>query len=90
MLKGYITVSEIAKQWKVNPRTIQVMCLKGKIQGTEKIGNMWMIPTGTERPVDKRVKSGKYIKGKGTWMKQTLKVDNFIQYAYNTGKYIDE
>lgn len=23
-------------------------------------------------------------------MKQTLKVDNFIQYAYNTGKYIDE
>ena len=62
MLKGYITVSEIAKRWKVNPRTIQVMCLKGKIQGAEKIGNMWMIPTETERPVDKRVKSGKYIK----------------------------
>lgn len=66
MLKGYITVSEIAKQWKVNPRTIQVMCLKGKIQGAEKIGNLWMIPTETERPVDKRVKSGKYIKGKRT------------------------
>lgn len=48
-----------------------------------------MIPTETERPVDERVKSGKYIKEKGTWMKQTLKVDNFIQYAYNTGKYID-
>ena len=66
------------------------MCLKGKIQGAEKIGNMWMILAETERPVDKRVKSGKYIKGKGTWMKQTLKVDNFIQYAYNTGKYINE
>lgn len=66
MLKGYITVSEIAKKWKVNPRTIQVMCLKGKIQGAEKIGNMWMIPAETERPVDKRVKSGKCIKGKGT------------------------
>ena len=66
MLKGYITVSEIAKKWKVNPRKIQVMCLKGKIQGAEKIGNMWMIPAETERPVDKRVKSGKYIKGKGT------------------------
>lgn len=23
-------------------------------------------------------------------MKQTLKVDNFIQYAYNMGEYIDE
>ena len=23
-------------------------------------------------------------------MKQTLKVDNFIQYAYNAGKYNDE
>ena len=31
MLIGYITVSEIAKRWKVNPRTIQVMCKKGKI-----------------------------------------------------------
>ena len=62
MLIGYITVSEIAKRWKVNPRTIQVMCKKGKIQGAEKIGNMWMIPTETERPVDERVKSGKYIK----------------------------
>lgn len=43
VIKGYITVSEIAKKWNVNPRTIQVMCLKGKIQGAEKIGNMWMI-----------------------------------------------
>ena len=38
MLIGYITVSEIAKRWKVNPRTIQVMCLKGKIQGAEICG----------------------------------------------------
>ena len=65
MLIGYITVSEIAKRWKVNPRAIQVMCLKGKIQGAEKIGNMWMIPTETERPVDKRVKAGKFIKKGG-------------------------
>ena len=49
-----------------------------------------MIPTETERPVDERVKSSKYIKEKGTWMKQTLKVDNFIQYVYNMGEYIDE
>ena len=56
------SVSEIAKRWKVNPRSIKVMCKKGKIQGAEKIGNMWMIPTETERPVDERVKSGKYIK----------------------------
>ena len=62
MLKGYITASEIAKKWKVNPRTIQVMCSKVKIKKKKKIGNMWMIPTETERPVDKRVKSGKYIK----------------------------
>lgn len=66
MIKGYITVSEIAKRWKVNPRSIQVMCLKGKIQGAEKIGNMWMIPVQTERPVDERVKFGKYTKEKET------------------------
>lgn len=41
-----------------------MMCLKGKIKGAEKIGNMWMIPIEAEPPLDERIKSGKYIKEK--------------------------
>jgi len=66
LIEGYVTVSEIAKRWEVKTRTIQMMCLKGKIQGAEKIGNMWMIPIDAERLVDERIKSGKYIKDKET------------------------
>lgn len=64
MIDSYVTVNEIAKKWDVKPRTIQMMCLKGKIKGAEKIGNMWMIPIEAERPLDERIKSGKYIKEK--------------------------
>lgn len=66
MIEGYVTVSEMAKKWRVKPRTIQMMCLKGKIDGAQKIGNMWMIPVETDRPVDERVKTGRYIKEKET------------------------
>ena len=40
--------------------------LEGRIDGTQKIGNMWMNPVETDRPVDERVKTGKYIKEKKT------------------------
>lgn len=30
--------------------------------GAKKIGSYWVIPEGAEKPQDKRVKSGKYIK----------------------------
>lgn len=62
MIESYATVSEIAKRWGVKSRTIQIMCLKGKIQGVEKIGNMGMISVETGRPVDERIKPSKYIK----------------------------
>ena len=64
MIDSYVTVNEIAKKWEVKPRNIPMMCLKGKIKGAEKIGNIWMIPVDAERPLDERIKSGKYIKEK--------------------------
>lgn len=65
MIEGYKTVSEIAIEWKLNQRTIQIMCSSGKIAGATKVGSVWVIPDSAEKPVDLRVKSGKYIKGNG-------------------------
>lgn len=62
MVEGYKTISEISKEWKLKPRTIQIMCAKGKLEGATKAGNVWLIPNNTEKPVDLRIKSGKYIK----------------------------
>lgn len=64
MIEGYKTVSEIAMEWSLNPRTIQIMCSNGKIIGATKVGNVWVIPNNSEKPLDLRIKSGKYIKEK--------------------------
>ena len=38
MIEGYTTVKEIAKKWNVKPRTVQIMCAEGKIEGVTKFG----------------------------------------------------
>ena len=64
MIDGYKTVSFIAEKWELKPRTIQMMCAQGKIEGATKVGNVWVIPDNTEKPIDLRIKSGRYIKEK--------------------------
>ena len=40
------------------------MCSVGLIPGVVKFGHAWAIPSNAEKPVDQRIKSGKYIKSK--------------------------
>lgn len=56
MIDGYKTVQEIAEEWHVNERTIQIMCSNGKIKGAKKFGRSWAIPINAQRPVDGREK----------------------------------
>ena len=60
----YITIQETAEKWGLKARRVQVMCQEGKISGAKRFGHVWAIPADAERPVDGRVKSGKYIKKK--------------------------
>lgn len=60
-LIGYVTVKEASDKWKVSPRTVQMFCSRGRIEGAIKVGNMWLIPESSELPKDGRIKSGKYI-----------------------------
>ena len=67
MIEGnYLSIQELAERWEVHPRTVQVMCRDGKIDGAVKFGRSWAIPEGVERPKDMRVKSGMYR----DWRKQ--------------------
>lgn len=60
MIEGYLTVKEMAEKWEIHPRTLQIMCAEGKIDGASKFGVVWAIPENAQRPADGRVKSGKY------------------------------
>lgn len=68
MLKEYKTVIEIANEWGLKPRTVQIMCSEGKIPGVAKFGHSWAIPANTERPKDKRETTGEYK----NWRKKTV------------------
>lgn len=60
----YITIKEAASMWELSVRRIQTLCIEDKIAGAIRFGGVWAIPEGTKRPIDHRIKSGKYIKNK--------------------------
>lgn len=38
------------------------MCSQNRIPGATKIGYAWVVPSNAEKPLDARIKSGKYKK----------------------------
>lgn len=56
----YLTIKEIAQKWGITPRRVQKMCADGRIMGAKKFGRDWAIPRNSEKPVDRRVKTGEY------------------------------
>lgn len=55
----YITAKEAAEKWNTSLRTVQQLCVNGRIDGAAKIGTQWMIPRNAEKPV--RAGKGKEI-----------------------------
>ena len=60
-MEGYLTIREVAEKWNITVRRVQKMCSDGEIPGASKFGTVWCIPENAEKPVDKRIKSGRYI-----------------------------
>ncbi len=56
------TCKEKAVEWGVSYRSVNDMCKKGKINGAIKEKGIWLIPETANKPADKRVSNGKYIK----------------------------
>jgi DNA adenine methylase len=49
-----ITAHDAALKWNISQRRVADFCSEGRIEGAEMIGNMWVIPAGTEKPIDRR------------------------------------
>jgi len=54
-----MTVAEAARQWGLTKRRVQSMCEMGQIKETQRLGNMWVFPKDTKRPIDGRTKAAK-------------------------------
>ncbi|MDR1159264.1 MAG: helix-turn-helix domain-containing protein [Syntrophomonadaceae bacterium] len=55
----YLTVKEAGAKWGITGRMVMYYCESNRIPGAEKKGNLWLIPVGTEKPIDGRRKEGK-------------------------------
>lgn len=60
----YKSIREMADEWGISKRRIQVLCSDNRIEGAVRIGYSWAIPANAKKPEDARIKSGKYIKNK--------------------------
>ena len=52
----YMTLKEASEKWGVTTRWINYLCTAGRIPGAVKMGTVWLIPKGSEKPADRRRK----------------------------------
>ena len=55
-------VKDAAELWGLTSRRVSELCKQGKIANAYKEGKAWLIPIGTTKPVDQRIRNGAYAK----------------------------
>ncbi|MCL2250031.1 MAG: Dam family site-specific DNA-(adenine-N6)-methyltransferase [Oscillospiraceae bacterium] len=50
----YISAKEAATLWGISQRRVAVLCSEGRIEGAAFMGNMWLVPTSADKPIDAR------------------------------------
>ena len=56
----YIPVKQLAADWKLSVRRVQMMCMKGLLEGAVKKEGVWLVPSNVVRPKDNRMVTGEY------------------------------
>lgn len=51
---SFISAKEAAEKWNISQRRVSVLCSENRIDGAMMVGNMWIIPSTAEKPIDKR------------------------------------
>ena len=54
-----ITTKEAAKIWGITIRRVQALCDNGQVPAALKIGDIWVMPKNTPKPIDGRTKAAK-------------------------------
>ncbi|MDR1616820.1 MAG: DNA-binding protein [Syntrophomonadaceae bacterium] len=55
----WITAKQAALEWSITVRRVQVLCDKGQVRGATKLGDIWVIPKDTPKPIDRRTSAAK-------------------------------
>jgi len=58
----YMTTKEAADKWGIKVRRVQTLCEKGQVENASRLGQIWVIPRDTQKPIDGRTKAAKVLK----------------------------
>ena len=79
----YLKIDEVAVQWGISPRRLQVLCAEGKIEGVTRFGRAWMIPGNAKKPADGRTKAGREKQAKQPVTSMTMPKNTPFLYMTN-------
>ena len=54
-----MTTQEAADLCGIKVRRVKTLCENGKVENAKRLGYFWVIPTGTPKPIDSRMKAAK-------------------------------
>lgn len=78
----FMSAREAADKWGISQRRVAVLCSENRIDNATMVGNMWIIPTTAEKPIDAR--SIRYIKD------DEKRVKPFLKWAGGKGQLLSE
>jgi len=55
----WMTPLQASEKWGITERQVQSLCLQGKVEGAIRLSKLWLIPNGTQKPIDGRTKIAK-------------------------------
>lgn len=67
----FMSAREAADKWGISQRRVAVLCSEQRVKEATMVGNMWIIPTSAEKPIDAR--STRYNKTEEKVVKPFLK-----------------
>ena len=79
---SYISAKEAAEKWNISQRRVAILCSEKRINGAMMVGNMWIIPSNAEKPVDMR--TVRYEKT------HKVELKPFVKWVGGKGQLIDE
>lgn len=78
----YMSAREAAEKWGISQRRVAVLCAENRIENAAMVGNMWIIPTKAQKPVDAR--SVRYL------ICDDKRVKPFLKWAGGKGQLLAE
>ena len=56
-----MNVKQASEKWNISDRRVRTLCANGQIDGAYRIGKIWYIPDGADKPKDGRIKTSESL-----------------------------